>query len=118
MAPNPPCIQRRRMVRNKEARSRQQMTPPRPYDNWLIFAVVSLAALGLLMVASASIVISDKQFHQPFYFLYRQMIGLTLGILLGGLVVQFDVQFLKKIDTYLLASVFLLLAIVSVVNYI
>ncbi len=99
------------MVRNKEARSRQQMTPPRPYDNWLIFAVVSLAALGLLMVASASIVISDKQFHQPFYFLYRQMIGLTLGILLGGLVVQFDVQFLKKIDTYLLASVFLLLAL-------
>ena len=65
------------------------------------------------MVASASIVISDQQLHQPFYYLFRQLMGLTLGILLGGIVVQFDSSIWKKIDGWLLIITLLLLALSS-----
>lgn len=92
--------------------SRRTMSPPVPYDRWLIFTVVTLVGLGLLMVASASIVISDKQLHQPFYYLIRQVIGLVLGILLGSVVVQFDIILWKKIDTVLLIAIVFLLVLV------
>jgi len=94
------------------ASSRRALSAPVPYDRWLIFTVASLAGLGLLMVASASIVISDQQLHQPFYYLFRQLMGLTLGILLGGIVVQFDSSIWKKIDGWLLIITLLLLALV------
>ncbi|MCE3238772.1 MAG: ftsW [Gammaproteobacteria bacterium] len=94
------------------ASSRRVMSPPVPYDRWLIFTVASLAGLGLLMVASASIVISDQQLHQPFYYLFRQLMGLTLGVLLGGIVVQFDSNVWKKMDGWLLVITMLLLALV------
>jgi len=92
--------------------SRRTMSPPVPYDRWLLFAVATLIGIGLLMVASASIVISDKQLHQPFYYLYRQIAGLTLGILLGSIVVQFDIILWKKMDTILLIGTVSLLALV------
>lgn len=92
--------------------ARRTMSPPVPYDRWLLFAVAALVAIGLLMVASASIVLSDKQLHQPFYYLYRQVVGLVLGILLGSIVVQFDIILWKKIDTILLIGTVLLLALV------
>jgi cell division protein FtsW len=94
------------------ASSRRVMSPPAPYDRWLIFTVASLAGLGLLMVASASIVISDQQLHQPFYYLFRQLMGLTLGVLLGSIVVQFDISLWKKMDGWLLVITMLLLALV------
>jgi cell division protein FtsW len=92
--------------------SRRVMTPPVPYDRWLIFVVVTIVALGLLMVASASIEMSERQLHQPFYFLYRQLMGLFLGIVLGGVIVQFKIEFWQKVDGFLLAGVLVLLALV------
>ncbi|MCD6038732.1 MAG: ftsW [Gammaproteobacteria bacterium] len=91
---------------------RRTVSPPVPYDRWLIFVVVTLIGLGLLMVASASIVISDKQLHQPFYYLFRQIMGLVLGILLGSMVVQVDTILWKKIEGILLVGMMLLLALV------
>jgi cell division protein FtsW len=91
---------------------RRVMIPPVPYDRWLLFVVSTLLALGLLMVASASIEISEKQLHQPFYFLYRQLMGLFLGIVLGSVIVQFKIEFWQKVDGILLTVVMLLLALV------
>lgn len=89
-----------------------QMAPPVPYDRWLIIVVGLLIGLGLLMVASASIVVSDEQLHQPFYYFYRQLIGVGAGILAGSLVVQFEIIFWKKMGGILLIVVMLLLALV------
>lgn len=92
--------------------ARQAMTPPLPYDRWLVLLVVSIVAIGLLMVASASIVISAQQMHQPFYYFYRQVIYLTLGIVLGGIVVQFEIETWEKISGVLLIGTMLGLALV------
>jgi cell division protein FtsW len=91
---------------------RRISTPPPPYDLWFIVTVLSLMGLGLLMVASASIVVSDHQLHQPFYFFYKQCIFLFLGLLLGGVIVQFDMEFWEKTSGILLLGSMLLLALV------
>ena len=92
--------------------SRRVMTPPLPYDLWLIAAILCLLGFGLLMVASASIVVSDHQLHQPFYFLYKQLIYLVAGALLGSIVVQFEIEFWEKSAGILLVSAMVLLALV------
>jgi cell division protein FtsW len=91
---------------------RRIMTPPPPYDRWFIFSVLSLIALGLLMVASASIVVSDQQLHQPFYFLYKQLIFLIFGLVLGSIIVQFEIAFWEKSGGAILIASLLLLALV------
>lgn len=95
-----------------DSAKRRAMSPPVPYDRWLLFTVFALIGIGLLMVTSASIVISDKQLHQPFYYLYRQLIGLLLGVLLGSIVVQFEVILWKKMDVILLVGTIFLLGLV------
>lgn len=94
--------------------SSRMLAPPAPYDHWLIFLLCSLVGLGLLMVASASIVVSDHQLHQPFYYFYKQLILLALGVALGGIIVQFEVAAWEKISSALLIGVMLLLGLVLI----
>ena len=91
---------------------RLQSSPPMPYDRWLLLVIALLAGFGLLMVASASIVISDQQMHQPFYYFYRQLMGVILGILMGAIVVQFNIALWEKIDVLLLVVTLFLLGLV------
>lgn len=91
---------------------RRAMVPPAPYDRWLIAIVLSLVGLGLLMVASASIETSDHQLHQPFYYFYKQSIYLVLGVLLGSIVVQFEVATWEKLGGTLLLATMVMLALV------
>ncbi len=90
------------------------ITPPAPYDRWLVYIVLSLIVLGLLMVASAGIVISDKQLHQPFYYFYKQLIFLILGALLGAIVIQFKLSYWEKLSGPLMVTVLVLLALVLI----
>lgn len=92
----------------------QQATLPVLYDKWFVFAVICIVTLGLLMMTSASIVISDKQMHQPFYFLFKQLIFLTLGLIIGSAVMQIDTTYWEKLGGYFLLGVMLLLALVLV----
>jgi cell division protein FtsW len=92
--------------------SRRVMIPPLPYDLWLIATVLLLLGFGLLMVASASIEVSDHQLHQPFYFFYKQLIYMFIGIVMGSIVVQFEMEFWEKTGGMVLVSVMMLLALV------
>lgn len=87
---------------------------PALYDKWLIISLLSIVILGLVMMTSASIVISDKLLHQPFYFLFKQLIFLTLGLLLGTAVVQVEIAYLEKIGGFLLLGVLLMLSLVLI----
>jgi cell division protein FtsW len=88
--------------------------PPSLHDKWFIFAVICIVVLGLLMMTSASIVVSDKLMHQPFYYLFKQLIFLTLGLSLGYIVMQIETIYWEKLGGYLLLGVLLLLALVLV----
>lgn len=90
------------------------VSKPQLYDRVFIISFLLIIILGLIMMTSASIVVSEKQAHQPFYFLFKQLIFLFMGILLGGFVLQIDILFWKKNGGYFLLLVMLLLALVLI----
>lgn len=59
-------------TRNDDARGR--------YDAVIVLAALGLASLGVVMVASSSIAIADGQHIGPFYYLFRHLVFLALGI--------------------------------------
>lgn len=91
---------------------RQTALPPALYDKWFVLAIGSILVMGLLMMTSASIVISDKLMHQPFYFLFKQLIFLTIGVCLGAITLQIEIEHWEKNSSYLLLVVLLMLALV------
>ena len=66
------------------------------------------------MMTSASIVISDKQLHQPFYYLIKQLIYLTMGVAIGSFIVKVEIATWEKLSGYLLLAVMLALALVLI----
>lgn len=88
--------------------------PPAPYDKWFVATLLAVVCFGLLMMTSASIVISDKQLHQPFYYLMKQMVYLTLGVFIGSFIVRIEIARWEQISGYLLVGVMLALALVLI----
>lgn len=82
------------------------------YDRWLMGLTLTLLLFGLLMVASASMVISDRQYGYPFHYLLRQGIYLSIGLILAFVATRIPLNFWKKISVpFLLISIILLLIV-------
>jgi len=84
------------------------------YDYWLLAIVFALLAIGLLMVASASMVISDRQYHTAFHFLFHQLAYVGVAIVLGIIILRVPLIFWEKISPYLLLVSLFLLTIVLI----
>lgn len=84
------------------------------YDKWLVLAVAGLIIVGLMMVASSSVMISTKYFHQPFHFLIRQVAYLSVGLILAVVCMRVDSTFWEKLSGPLLLICFLLLILVLI----
>ncbi|MBB72723.1 MAG: putative lipid II flippase FtsW [Legionellales bacterium] len=69
-----------------------KLKPIRFYDGWLVLAAVGLIIFGVVMVASASMVISDRQYGQPFHYLFRQSAHLLLGIGLACFIFRVEID--------------------------
>lgn len=83
-------------------------------DYLLLFAVMALAALGLVMVASASITLADRELGQPFYYALRQAIYIGAGVLLGMGVYRLRLALVEQAGLLLLLTAFALLLAVLV----
>lgn len=94
--------------------ARSAALPPAPFDKWFVVALIAVVSFGLLMMTSASIVISDKQLHQPFYYLIKQLVYLTIGVAIGSYIVKIEIDTWEKISGYLLVGVMLALALVLI----
>lgn len=84
------------------------------YDKWLIAAVMGLLIIGLMMVASSSVMISTKYYHQPFHFLIRQACYLALGLVVALVVIRIDSSFWEKLSMPMLLLCLVLLMLVLV----
>ena len=84
------------------------------FDRPLLFAVLLLFIIGLLMVATTSIAISEQRFEQPFYYLFHQLIYAGLGIALAVLVLNMRSVLWQKFAILLLLLSFVLLVLVLV----
>lgn len=79
-------------------------------DILLLGAAVLLICAGLLMVTSASMFISERQFNDAFHYLYRQASFLGLGLICGGFILRTP---MKKVEFY--SPILLMFAIVALV---
>jgi len=92
---------------------RHQVRQPRfVYDSLIISSVLCLIALGLLMVGSASMVISDRQYGFAFYYLIRQVIYVSLGIVVAWVATRVPLRLWEKYSRSLcLFGLFVLLLV-------
>lgn len=67
-----------------------------PLDFWLLGAILVLATLGLTMVASSSIAISEKRFGDSMHYLIRQALSMGLGAFAAYVILQFPLSFWEK----------------------
>lgn len=84
------------------------------YDRWLIIAVLGLIVLGLMMVASSSVVVSTKFYHQPFHFLLRQAIYLFVGFVMAVVVMRIDSSVWERYSVFLLFVCLIMLVLVLI----
>ena len=81
-------------------------------DYWLLGAALALTALGLVMVASASITPAERELGQPFYYAIRQGIYIGLGVLFGFAIYRVRLDWLQRGSLVLLVGGFALLVAV------
>lgn len=84
------------------------------YDIWLITIVLFLIGLGLIMVASSSITIADRQFNEPLFYFWRQFISVNIGIGLAVIILRTPLLVWEKSGAILLFLGFVLLSLVLI----
>jgi cell division protein FtsW len=100
-------------VRQASSSSAGRARLPR-MDYLLLFAALALAALGLVMVASASITLADRELGQPFYYALRQAIYIGVGVLFGMGMYRLRLALVEQAGMFLLLIAFAMLLAVLV----
>lgn len=80
------------------------------YDKWLLGAAVALASIGIVMVASSSIALTQS----PFYYLTRHLMFIGIGLVLAMVVMRIELRDIEKRNHILLLGCFALLAVVFI----
>jgi len=84
------------------------------FDPWLIGTVAALLLVGLIMVASASIGVSERETGNAFFYFQRQLIYVGLGLVAALLAIAIPTSVWEKHSIYLLGGAFVLLVLVLV----
>jgi cell division protein FtsW len=83
-------------------------------DPWIIIPTMLILGIGVIMVYSASAVLSFHDFGDWYYYVKRQLIFAGLGLVAMYFVMNADYWFLKKYAKPLLIACFVMLAIVLI----
>lgn len=83
-------------------------------DFELLGVALTLLSLGLVMVASASIAMADRQLNDPFYYSLRQGIYLMVGLGIGASIFQVRMAHWARAGVPLLILAFVLLIAVLI----
>ena len=71
-------------------------------DIWLLLLAATLIIIGLLMVASASMVVSDQQYGYPMHYFIRQDVYILLGVVIAYILTKVPLQFWRGYSALLL----------------
>ncbi len=83
-------------------------------DQILLFVTITLALVGLVMMFSASAVMAGKKFDDSWYYLKRQLVWLTFGLILLHVVSRIDYIWWRRLSFPLLGLIAALLVMVLV----
>lgn len=86
-----------------------------PWIDWaLLGAVGALLAIGVVMVASSSVTTADRGSAGPFYFLWRQLAYVGLGLALGAGMLKTPLAVWERLGGALLVLALVVLGLVLV----
>src|SRR5215813_15332860 len=88
----------------------RKLTP----DLWLFALVLALVSLGGGIVNNASAIMAADRFHDPLYFLKKQLFWAVLGVCALWFGMHYDYRRLERLVVPLLAVSFVLLVLVLV----
>ncbi|WP_394181230.1 putative lipid II flippase FtsW [Marinomonas posidonica] len=83
-------------------------------DAWFLASVLAILALGLVMVSSASISISESIHGHPYFFMVRQSLYLLLGLMFGAVMLSLPTAQLQKWGILMMGLSLILLILVLV----
>ncbi|TBR44732.1 putative lipid II flippase FtsW [Marinomonas agarivorans] len=83
-------------------------------DAGFLSALFLILMLGLVMVTSASVAVSDNLFGYSHYFISRQFVALMLAVLVGGLVLNLPTSVIQSWGITLMVLSLLLLLLVLI----
>ena len=86
------------------------------FDYWLLGSVLLLLCIGLVMMGSASVSIAEKQYGEPFYYIWRQIAYIAVALLFSHLVLHVPTRVWNSISPHLLIAGCVLLILVLVVG--
>jgi cell division protein FtsW len=84
------------------------------HDIYLICLTLFLIGLGLVMVASASVTVADRNFLDPLHYFWRQGIAATLGLTISVVVIKMPLAIWQQLSVPLLLLGLLLLILVLI----
>ena len=100
--------------RHYTQRGKPTHKPMALYDKWLIGALFCLLIIGLMMVASSSVMVSTKFYHQPFHYLIRQASYLFVGLMLAMAILRIDSSVWEKYSVFMLIGCLVMLVLVLI----
>ena len=80
----------------------------------LVLSALVLLGLGLVMVASSSISIAERQLSEPLYYFWRQFSYSAVGLLVAFIVFKIPLNYLQKSGPVLMVISFILLVMVLI----
>ena len=83
-------------------------------DYELVITLMALLGIGIVMLASASFWVAEKEYQNPYYYLQRQFIFLGLGLLFSFIIYQIRIDFWQNLGVKLLPIIWVLLILVLI----
>jgi cell division protein FtsW len=95
---------------------RQEAGTPRrlELDPVLLGTALTLLAIGIVMVTSASITTADRSMGEPFYYLYRQLAFAGIGLVIATLLIAMPTRWWEALGVVALGAALILLLAVLV----
>ncbi len=84
------------------------------YDLWLMGIALLILCIGLIMVASASISISAKEFGYPLHYFWRQGFAAVIGLSLAFVILKIPMSFWEFVSLPLLIGAIFLLVLILI----
>lgn len=99
------------LVNDRLSRHYQPVWQP---DLVLLCSSVALLFIGLVMIASAGIDVSEQLFGVPYHFAIRQFIYMLLGLVVAALITVMPVSYWQRFSALILIAAFVLLIAVLI----
>jgi cell division protein FtsW len=97
--------------------AKRRQGPRGKFDLPLLVALIGLACVGVVMVASSSIAVADSSHMGEFYYLKKHLIYLALGVIAAGLAMRTELKEIEKHAFFLMLVAFIMLLAVFVPHF-